>query len=93
MGGYTRALELVRELAGLPEDARLQLKTFLPRGGLFGGWRKEESSESAALAPLAVWIRRLGLAERLGPLAMPPFELSTDAVRPTPDAPGRRAAG
>ncbi len=84
LGGYTKALDLAREAAGLEADAPVRLKTF-PKSR--SPWEEfmdkgPSSSETAALAalrlldtlrPVAVMAERLGLIEtHPRTLALPP---------------------
>lgn len=83
VGGYAEALALVREAAGLPEDARIRLKVFPKKKTLleaiFG--RERESSEGQAALRLAARLLELvrpaaRVARELGLVGPPRGELT-----------------
>ncbi len=74
LGGFARALALARDVAELPEGASVKLRPFLPRRGLFARMRAEESSEAAVIGEA---VRALGVLPPIGPIALPPLEIST----------------
>ncbi len=84
VGGYAEALALVREAAGLPEDARIRLKVFPKKKTLFEAifGRERDGSEGQATLRLAARLLELGrpaarLARELGLIGPPRGELTT----------------
>lgn len=90
VGGYAEALALVREAAGLPEDAPIRLKVFPKKKSLFEAifGRERDSSEGQATARLVARLLEAvrpaaRIARELGLLGPPRGELATP-LEPVP---------